>query len=75
MKHNCAKQKISCGCRFEWGDKLDKWCGKVLRCQNCGEKINYRITCLPRDCPHYEKKRWYKWRGWHPGMNKRTQLV
>jgi hypothetical protein len=68
--HKCATPE-ELHCRFEWDGR---WCGKVVKCPDCGKGINYRLECQPVNCPYFENKRWYKWRGWHPFLYKGEYL-
>lgn len=72
--HKCAQPKEAPNCRFNWGDEHEL-CGKIVKCLNCGEKLNYMLGCVEKDCPHIEKKRWFKSRGYYPGISKRGWLV
>ena len=71
MGHICQEEpQRKFTCRFVWFLWGDKWCGKVIKCPQCAKAINYRLSCQPINCPHYESKKWYKWRGWHPHIYK-----
>ena len=73
MLHNCELRKGKSGdCRLLWSER---WCGKVVECPDCGKRVTYRLVCEPKDCPYYEKKVWYKWRGWHSQIYKGEYLI
>lgn len=59
--HKCYSEVSGLHCRYMSSYGEGKWCAKVIRCKDCGDKLYAHIGCTIKEdgviCEYYEPRK------------------